>query len=161
MAILSRIFPKQFDNTYRGHWLGLWLLVPIALVKATQGVNSIINTREVAMKADGIPLESFDGPAATTVVALFVLVGLYALILPLQSLLVLIRYRAMVPFMFLMLLLFQGGGRLLLLLNPLVRSSAQSITFGGFSVGTIINLAILAITVLGFVLSLQNKEKTS
>jgi hypothetical protein len=161
MAILNRIFPKQFDNSYRGHWLSLWLLVPIALVKATQGVNSIIMTREVAMKADGIPLESFDGPAAATVVALFALVGLYALILPLQSLLVLIRYRAMVPFMFLMLLLFQGGGRLLLLLNPLVRSSAQSITFGGFSVGTIINLAILAVTVLGFVLSLQNRESAN
>src|SRR5438105_15455690 len=46
--MLDRLFPKTFDNTYRGHWLGIWIFTAVALVKAVQGVNSIIITRMVA-----------------------------------------------------------------------------------------------------------------
>jgi len=32
--MLSRIFPAQIDNNYRGYRLAIWLLVPIALAAA-------------------------------------------------------------------------------------------------------------------------------
>ena len=50
--MLGRLFPKQMDNTYRGHWLGMWLFVPIVLLELVIGTNSIINTRSVATGAD-------------------------------------------------------------------------------------------------------------
>jgi hypothetical protein len=152
--MLNRLFPRAFDNAYRGHALAIWLFVPVVLLKAVQGANSIVITRTVATGADGIPLDRFDPQAAQTVIALFALLGFHLLILPLQSLVVLIRYRAMIPFMFLMLLVMQLGGRLVLLAHPVARS-------GDTPMGLYINLAILAATVTGFVLSLSDKSKSA
>ena len=73
--MLRRIFPRQFDNTYRGHWLAVWILVTVVLLELVIGANSIVNTRSVAMGADGIPLDRFGAEAATTVISLFALLG--------------------------------------------------------------------------------------
>src|ERR1041384_397384 len=107
--MLDRIFPKQFDNTYRGHWLGVALFVPIVLLKAIQGVNSIIMTRQIMTSADGIPLDSFNSAAAQNAIADFALLGMYLLIIPLIGAISLIRYRAMIPFLYLMLFMAVMG----------------------------------------------------
>lgn len=149
--MLNRIFPEQFDNTYRGHRLAIYLFAVVMLLKGSQGVASIINTRTVLATADGIPLDSFNAAGAEAVVALFAALGLYVLMLPLQGIVVLIRYRAMIPFMFLLFLLVQVSSRVILLVHPIVRSSALPI-------GSAINLVILAMTLIGFVLSLFHKS---
>jgi hypothetical protein len=154
--MLSRIFPRQFDNAYRGHWLALWLLVPVMLMRAVEGVNSIVMTRQVATGADGIPLASYDPAAAATVVALFALLGLYGLILPLLGTMALIRYRTMVPLLYLLLLLVQLGSRAILMLDPITRAGVA--TAGGIPIGPAITYGLLATTALGLVLSLRVRE---
>lgn len=153
--MLGRIFPKQFDNFYRGHWLAIWLLVPIVLLRLVIGANSILNTRLVATTADGIPLDSFGAAGAEAVIALFALLGLYFVLLALLGILVLIRYRAMIPLMYLLLLAQQLGGRVLGLLHPIARSGASSAQLGSALI-----LGILAATVLGFVLSLLGNSRS-
>lgn len=150
--MLSRIFPKQFDNAYRGHWLALWLFVPVMLVRAIEGVNSIVITRQVATGADAIPLASYDPPAAAAVIALFALLGLYGLLLPLLGVVALIRYRTMIPLLYLLLLLLYAGSRVILTLDPIAR--AGSAVVSGIPVGALFNYGLLAFTVAGFVLSL-------
>jgi hypothetical protein len=150
--MVDRLFPKSFDNVYRGHWLAIWIFGAVVLAKAMQGVNSIIMPRLVATNADGIPLDSFNAAGAQTVLALFALLGFYLLVLPVQSVVVLIRYRAMIPFMYLMLLFVQLGSRVLFLLHPAVRTSTMP-------AGLAVNLAILALTLMGFALSLLSKKK--
>ena len=152
--MLSRIFPKQIDNNYRGHRLAIWLFALVVLLKATQGVESIVNTRSVVTTADGISLDGFSAAGADVVVALFALLGLYLLVIPLQSVVVLIRYRAMIPFMYLLLLIVYAGNRVVLLMHPIVRSADTSMGFAGHPIGFYVNLAILAMTLIGFVLSL-------
>src|SRR5690349_8347545 len=120
--MLDRIFPKQFDNIFRGHWLGLWLLAPVLLARLAIGVNSTLNTRTVAESADGIPLDTFSAAAANTVVSLFALSGFSFILLSLLGILVMLRYRAMIPLMYLLLLIQQLGNRGLLLLHPIARS---------------------------------------
>ncbi|MFL5237617.1 MAG: hypothetical protein ACJ8EL_08440, partial [Rhizomicrobium sp.] len=90
--MLSRIFPKAFDNSYRGHWLGLALFGIVILLKAIQGVNSIIMTRKVMIGADGIPLDSFNPIAVNIAIQMFALLGMYLLVLPLIGALALVRY---------------------------------------------------------------------
>ena len=148
--MFNRIFPKQIDNDYRGHWLAIWLFLVVVLSKLAMGANSIFNTRYVVTTADNIPLDSFNAGGAEAVVSLFALFGLSQLVLALQSLVVLIRYRAMIPFMYLLLLIEHGGRRVLVLVNPIDRAEALPI-------GLYINLAILAVLLIGFVLSLLNK----
>lgn len=148
--MLVRLFPRQFDNNFRGHWLALWLLVPILLLKAVIGTNSILRTHDVAMGADGIPLDSYGGAAARSVVALFALLGLFQLLLALLGAVALIRYRAMVPFVYLFLLIQMLGNRGVALLRPMTETAAP---------GSAISLGLLAATLLGFVLSLLNVKR--
>jgi len=156
--MFSRIFPKQIDNTYRGHWLGIGFLAVVVLMKGTQGAMSVFNTRNVLTTADGIPLDSYGAAAGETVIALTALGGFCLLVIALLGVVVLIRYRAMIPFMFLVQLIVQLGGRVLLEVNPIVRSAETSMGFAGHPIGFWLNLAILAMTVIGFVLSLRNKS---
>lgn len=155
--MFKHIFPRQFDNTYRGHWLGIWLLGVVAIVKGLQGVVSVFDTRNVLINADGIPLDSYGAAGIETVIALTALLGFFLLVIALQSVVVLIRYRAMVPLMLLVQLIVQIGARALHIVNPISRSSETSMGYAGHPIGFYVNLAILAMTLIGFALSLRNK----
>ena len=154
--MLRRIFPRQFDNAYRGHRLAIWILVPVVLLEFVIGANSIINTRSVAMRADGIPLDRFDPEAATTAISLFALLGLCRVLFALQGAMVLIRYRAMIPFMYLLLLTLQLGSKALLVLHPAIRSVGHNTL-----VGSAVILALIAMLLAGFVLSLLGPRANS
>jgi len=150
--MLSRIFPKQFDNAYRGHRFGLWLFVLVVLMELSMGANSLFNTRTVVMLADGIPLDHYDAGGADAVIALFAIAGLFRVLLALQGVVVLIRYRAMIPFMYLLLLILHLGSKALLLAHPVARSGVSSAHLGSAFI-----LALLAMLLIGLVLSLLNK----
>jgi hypothetical protein len=60
---------------------------------------------------------------------------------PGQGVVVLVRYRAMIPFMYLLLLVLQLGSKALVLVNPIARSGAA--TVGAFSIGTAVQLCPL------------------
>jgi hypothetical protein len=122
----------------------------VLIVKALQGVNSIIWTREIMAGADGIPIDTFSAVAANNAILMFALLGMYLLVIPVQSTVVLVRYRSMIPFMLLMLLAVQLGSRGIHLLHPDPRSNPG----GGEPIGFYVNLGILAVTVVAFVLSI-------
>ena len=82
-------------------------------MKVSMSVNSILNGRLVASSADGIPLDTFTAAGAQTVVSLFAILGLSQLLICLIGILVLVRYRALVPLLFSLLLLEYGGRRLI------------------------------------------------
>ena len=105
--MFERLLPRQIDNTYHGHKVALWLFALLVLMKSVIGINSIFDGRDVAISADGIPLETFTPAGAQAVVSAFAAWGLAQLVICLLCLLVLARYRAMLPFMFALLLLEQ------------------------------------------------------
>jgi hypothetical protein len=152
--MLEKILPKQFDNAFRGHFLAVWLFGAAVLMELAMATNSLINTRTVATLADAIPLDRYVNGGADAVVAVFALAGLFRLLLALQGLLVLFRYRAMIPFMFLVLLVLHLGSKALLVLHPIARSGVSSAQLGSAFV-----YAIIAILFIGFALSLVNSSK--
>jgi hypothetical protein len=110
-------------------------------------LNSIFNTAEVAGGADGIPLESFGAAAARQVLLLFALLALGQLALTLVALTALIRYRALVPFVYLVLLCEHLARRLI----------ARSYSAPGAAMTDVafyVNYGLLTITGVGFLLSL-------
>jgi hypothetical protein len=143
---LNQLLPSQVDNTYRGYRLALWLLSVLVLLKLVIGFNSIFRGEMVASSADGIPLATFGPAGAQTVVALFALMGCSSLIMALLCILVLVRYRALIPFMFLLLLLEHLGKRVILHYVPTARSGAPP--------GDTVTLVLLALMVVGLALSL-------
>ncbi len=153
--MLHRIFPKTIGNTYRGHAIAIWLLVLVALSKLVMGGNSIINTRFVIEVADRIPISSFNPGAAASLLFLYKCWGLGLALLSLLALVAVVRYRAMIPLMYLVLTIEQVVRRLFTLLDPLLTMPSP----GGPSVGSLINVAFVALLLIGLGLSLGRRER--
>lgn len=152
MSMSQRLFPKQPSGSFEGHRLALWLLGLIVALKALMGGNSILNAAEVASKADGIPVETFGATAAREVVLLFEMVGLGQLVLAVIGAVVLIRYRALAPLVFLLFLVEHVGRRLIVFANAVEPSRTAS-------PGFYINMGLLALLVIGFALSLWTRPQ--
>jgi hypothetical protein len=150
--MFSQLFPLRIDNTYRGHKFALPLFWLIVLVKTAMSVNSIFLGPMVATLADGIPLKTFSPNAARTVLAMFAIWGLGHLMICLLCILVLLRYRALVPFMFLFLLVEHVSRKLILHFIPIVSTGRHARIF--FDV---IPLALISI---GLALSLWSGTPT-
>ena len=143
--MLANLFPRTADNRYPGRKLGLWLFALMTL-KIVMGFNIMVNASSVAQSVDGFPVHSFSQAAAAAFLFLFAVWGLCQLLLGLTSLVVLVRYRSLVPLAFLVLLLEQIGRNLLQLRWPVERVGSSSSIY--------INAVLLGIMLLGLVLSL-------
>ena len=147
--MFNQLLPQRVDNTYRGHKLALWLFGLLLLMKIAMSLNSIFNGYSVASSADGIPLDTFTPAAARTVVSLFALLGLSSFVICLLCILVLARYRSMIPLMFALLLLEYLSRKLILQFLPIVRT--------GTPPGFYVNLVLLALMIVGLALSLRSE----
>lgn len=148
--MLNRLLPRHVDNTYHGYKLALWLFAVVVFMKVTIGLNTIFNGRLVASGADGIPLDTFTPAGAQAVVSLFAAWGLAQLIICLLCILVLARYRALMPFMFALLLLEHLSRRLIFQVMPIART--------GTPPGFVVNLVLLALMIVGLALSLRSHD---
>ncbi len=141
---MNALFPRIADNHYPGRRPGLWMFA-FMLLKIAMGLNVMLNSPQVARLADGVPVDTFAVPAAAAFSFVFAAWGLGQFVLGLASLVVLVRYRSLVPLAFLCLLIEQIGRMLLRFLWPIDRIATAP--------GTAINVALTAIMILGFVLS--------
>ena len=156
--MLTRLFPKHIDNEYRGHVLAIWLLVPLALLKFLQGANvagllGTGNSRQVLETVDHVPVGAFPAEAASQLIFLFAAWGLGVFILGLLGLIVLLRYRAMLPLMYLLLVIEQVGRQALATIHldqPFVSLAA--------SPANLINWGFLAALAIGLLLSLTGRR---
>jgi hypothetical protein len=150
--MIGRLLPRTIDGSYGGSKVALWLLGLVAALKLAMGLNSILNGRSVLSTADGIPLATYPADAAQTVVALFAIWAWSLLLFALLSVLVLVRYRSLTPFMFALLLVEHAGRKVILQFIPMVRSDNAPASW--------INAALLALMALGFVLSLWRRGES-
>jgi hypothetical protein len=157
--MLTRLFPRVLDNHHRGHPAAIWLLVPVVLMKAVMGfncagLNPFVDNREIMEGVDGIPLSTFPPQAADALVFTFSAWGLGLLLLSLVAVVALVRYRAMIPMIYLLLGAEQLGRQFLFGTNPIERLAS-----GHVSAALVINLALSTILVVGFVLSLWGPRR--
>jgi len=145
--MIERLFPSQADNRFDGCRAALWLLGLFVALKLVMSVNSILNTRAIAA-GDGIPLASFGPAAANEVLTFFALMAVGQLALALIALAVLIRYRALVPFICLLLL----GERLA---TRLVLQSSSPLGAESPLVVWIMAIGLPTLLVVGLALSLM------
>ncbi len=146
--MLSRLFPRTIDNCYQGHVLALWLFVPVVLLKTVMGfnvagLNPWVSSRYILESADGVPVDSFSAYGASVVVFMFASWGLGLLILQLLAIVVLIRYRAMLPLMILAATVEQVGRKGIALINPILSSGGDGQVSAGFWINLILSTALL------------------
>lgn len=147
---MNALLPAQADNTYRGYKVALWTLGLLVALKIVIGTNSMLNTYDVALKADGIPLPSYGAAAASTIVSLFALLGLAHLTMGAIGVIVLVRYRALTSLMFTLLLAQHLVARVIHRLLPMPTT--------GTPPGRYVNLTMLALLVVGLILSLMTRR---
>jgi hypothetical protein len=150
--MLGRLLPARVDNTFHGSKFALWVFVPLVLLESVIGVNSIFMGRMVAGSADGIPLDTFPAAAAQTVVGLFAMLGLAHLVWCVLCVIVLFRYRSLIPLMFSLLLLDQLGRKAIRQFLPIPTTGAPP--------GSIVTIVLLILMVVGLALSLRSHGKS-
>lgn len=148
--MFDALLPRRLDNSFGGQKIALWLFGLVVAVRILQGLVILFNGPHVVRTADGIPLDSYPPGATQNILALFALSAVSRLLLYLLCVVVLVRYRSGVPFMFLFMALSYLAGQLALQLVPLVRV--------GNPAGPIVNHGLFAITVTGLALSLWKRR---
>lgn len=147
--MINSLFPKQASNAYPGHRLAIGIFVLVVLMRTGIALGSIFNGYNAASSADGIPINTFSADASNLVVSLFGLLGLANLVISTICVVVLFRYRNLIPLMFMMLLVYQAGRKVVLYYLPIERV--------GTPPGNTINVVILGAMITGLVLSLWRK----
>jgi hypothetical protein len=148
----EQFLPRHLDNSYHGHRLALWLFAVVVFMKVSIGLGTIFNGRHAATTADGIPLDTFTPAGGQAFVSLFAAWGLAQVTIGLLCILALVRYRAAVPFMFALLLAEHLCRKLIFFVMPIPRT--------GDAPGGLINVALVAVMVVGLVLALWSRDNS-
>jgi hypothetical protein len=146
---MNRILPARIDNRYRGHVVALWLFVPVALQRVALGLTHLLRSDGGAQSISTIPLDTYPASAAQNVIGLFARMGLEQLFFGLLCLLVLLRYRALIPLMYLLIVAHYLASR--------VVGQAKPLALAGTSGARTPMLVIAMLCALGLVLSLSGR----
>ena len=145
--MFERLFPKTIDNQFRGHRAALWLFYPITLITIVRSLIHMFRSDGGAQSIATIPLDSFTSAGAAAVVAIFAQWGLSQLLVGGLFALVLLRYRAMIPLMYVLILLEYIGRLGVGAMKPIVTMDTAP---GGPG-----NIVMVVIAIIGIVLSLR------
>ena len=146
--MLDRLFPSPGAFTYRGSAAAVWLAALLVLLKVAIALGAIFNGHYAASVADGIAIDSYTAEGARAFVSLFASLGLAQLAIGVVGLLVLFRYRALLPAYLLLLVIEQLGRKGIAHFLPIPRVGGEG--------GGILNWAIIALLLVALALSLRN-----
>jgi hypothetical protein len=150
--MLNLLLPREVDNRYEGNKLALLAFIPLVGVTIARSLIHIFRADGGAQSIATIPLDSYAPAAASAVITVFGLWGLSQLLLGLLYLVVLLRYRALVPLMYLTMLIEYLGRIGIGLLKPLETLQRPP--------GARLNLAMVALATLMLTLSLRQSSPT-
>lgn len=144
--MLSRILPPRADNRFRGHAAALWLFVPLTFMKVALGLVHIFRADGGAQSVSTMPLDAYPAGAAQNIIGLMARMGLEQLLLGLLFVVVLLRYRALVPLMYAVAVAHYAAQYAIASMKPLA--------LAGTSGASTMHMVIGAISALGLLLSL-------
>lgn len=113
------LLPARLDNHFRGYKAAVWIFALITVIKLGLGLVHIFSADGGAQTLSHIPLDSYSAGAAQNVVGLFARMGLEQLLLGALFVIVLLRYRTLIPLIFLLALVAQAGAFALAACKPL------------------------------------------
>lgn len=152
MTMIDRLFPTKEITSYRGHPIAKWSFVVITLITVIRSLIHIVFPDGGLQVIATVPLDQFTNDGARAVIFFGGLWGISQLLISLFYVIVLWRYRAFIPLMYLSMLL-EYGSRILL-------AQFKHLPLTGVAPGGIGSYGILIVTSLLFVLSLQHRNAT-
>ncbi len=114
----NKLFPKTVENEYKGHILGLTLLVIYTFKSFLSGVIHMFASDGGAQSIASVALDQFSGGGAESVITMFGLWGMEQFVIGLIVLVVITRYRGLIPMMALVYVIEYAGRMAIPLFTP-------------------------------------------
>jgi hypothetical protein len=149
-TIFEILLPAKADNVIRGWKLPFYIFILIAIISTVRSFIHLLSPDGGAGSIAGMDLSV---AGATGIIFAFALWGSSQLLMSIIQLLVIFRYRSLVPFMYLMLIVE-------ILLRELV-GHMKPVTFAHTPPGAISNQIMLPLAVLMLALSLWSGAKSA
>ena len=148
--MFENLFPPTINYHYRGASIAKWLFIAMTILSIGRSIAHILLADGGAQSIATIPLDTFSSNASTVIIGIFAQWGLTQLMFGLLYVLVLWRYQALIPLMWLF-ILFEYSGRMLL-------GFYKPFETVGTAPGAIGNLLFPGLALLMLVLSLKTKK---
>jgi len=139
--IMNLIFPKQIDNQFKGYKIALYVFYFITAITLWRSQHHLFAPDGGAQSIATIPLDTFTSSGAAAVIGVFGLWGLSQLIIGLLYLTVSIKYRAMIPLMYMFMTVEY-------LFRAFYFPVAKPMPTAGTAPGAMINLPFVALSLL-------------
>lgn len=148
----SKILPSVADHNYRGHNIALWFFYLITAVTIGRSLIHMLKNDGGAQSIATIPLDTYTEAGAATVILIFSYWGLSQLMFGIIQLMVALKYKSLIPLMYLMLILEWGGRFLISLWKPIETTGQAPAGIG--------NMILPFVCLLMFFLSIKEKSKS-
>jgi hypothetical protein len=132
-----RVFPKQLDNSFRGNRIAVIVFALITVFTLARSCIHIFAPDGGASTIAGIN-SSFEG--GSNVISMFAFWGLAQLLMGLVYLAVFFRYKSLIPFMYMLIIIEYSGRVLIGMVKPLIVSHTPPGAIGDY---ILIPLAIM------------------
>jgi hypothetical protein len=146
---MRRLFPANVDNRFRGPRVALWLFALITLQRIGLSFTHIFKSDGGAQSVSTMPLDTYPADATQNIIGLMARMGLEQFLLALLMVLALVRYRSMIPLMYLLLVLQYVAGRGVAAMKPL--------SLAGTSGASMPLMVFAALAAVGLILSLSGR----
>lgn len=103
--MIQKILPPVIDNDYKGHKIALWFFYLITIVTIVRSCIHMFKDDGGAQSIATIPLDNYVNGGAEAVIFIFAYWGLSQLMFGLLQGIVALKYKSMIPLMYLFLLL--------------------------------------------------------
>lgn len=107
--MLNKILPPIIDNNYKGNKIVLWFFYLITTVTVVRSCIHIFKDDGRAQSIATIPLDTYTQGGAEAVIFLFAYWGLSQLIMGIFYVIVALKYKSLIPLMYLTLIIEWAG----------------------------------------------------
>lgn len=145
------LFPSSIDNQYRGVKLAQYAFLLITAVTIVRSLIHVFAPDGGAQSIATIPLSAYSAEAAATVVLMFSLWGLSQLLMGLVYLGVYLKYKSLIPMMYVLLIVEYAMRIVVGQMKPIVTT--------GTAPGSVGNWIMVPVCVVLLVLSLINPNR--
>ena len=149
--MIDRLFPQNNTNAYRGNPIAKWIFALLTIVTIARSLMHMFSSDGGAQSIATIPLDSFTANGADAVILIFALWGLSQLLIGIIYGVVLWRYQALIPLMY-MFMIFEYVMRIVL-------GAIKPIATTGTAPGAIGNYIVIPLAIVMLVLSLRKSDR--
>jgi len=109
-SLIERLFPRSIDNKFPGRRPALWVFYALTAMTLWRSQHHIFAADGGAQSIATIPLDTFTESGSETVISVFALWGLAQLAMGFVMLLACLRYKALIPLLWVF-IFFEYAGR--------------------------------------------------